>query len=296
MEDDHSAEKTIENMLKVSFQGECGSYSHEAALAFFADEFECLPFHAFEGVFDSVASGQVDYGVVPIENSLVGSIHRNYDLLLKHDLMVVGERNQRIIHSLIALPDVTLRDVRNVYSHAVALEQCQHFLDIHPEYKAVASYDTAGAVKILKEGNLTQAAAIAGRYAAEYYGLPIIAEGIQDEPDNFTRFLILSKQAAEQTQPCKTSIVFALKNVPGALFKALSVFALRDLDLTKIESRPLRKRVWEYYFYLDFVGHISDEAAKNAINHLQEITTFLKILGSYPVALSEKEELSLSGK
>lgn len=276
-------------MLKVSFQGECGSYSHEAARAFFASEFESRPCHAFNGVFDSVASGEADYGVVPIENSLVGSIHRNYDLLLKHDLMVVGERNQRIIHSLIAMPGVTLGDIQHVYSHAVALEQCQHFLDNHPEYKAVASYDTAGAVKTLKEGNLTQAAAIAGRYAAEYYGLPIIAEGIQDEPDNFTRFLILSKKAAEQTSPCKTSIVFALKNMPGSLFKALSVFALRDLDLTKIESRPLRKRVWEYYFYLDFIGHLNDEAAKNAIKHLQEITTFLKILGSYPIATPERE-------
>jgi arogenate/prephenate dehydratase len=283
-------------MLKVSFQGECGSYSHEAALAFFADNFESLPFHAFEGVFDSVASGEADYGLVPIENSLVGSIHRNYDLLLKHDLKVVGERNQRIVHALIALPKVTLRDIRNVYSHAVALEQCQQFLDKHPEYKAVASYDTAGAVKMLKEDNHTQAAAIAGRYAAEYYGLPIIAEGIQDEPDNFTRFLILSKQPAEQTRSGKTSIVFALKNVPGALFKALSVFALHDLDLTKIESRPLRKRVWEYYFYLDFVGHINDEAAKNAIYHMREITTFLKILGSYPIALSEKEDKSSGGK
>ena len=283
-------------MPKVSFQGECGSFSHEAALAFFADRFESLPLHAFEDVFNSVASGQADYGLVPIENSLVGSIHRNYDLLLKHDLSVVGERSQRIIHSLITLPGATLSDIKHVHSHPVALEQCQHFLDSHPEFEAVASYDTAGAVKLLKEGNLKHAAAIAGRFAAEYYGLPIIAEGIQDEPDNFTRFLILSKQAATPAQPCKTSIVFALKNVPGALFKALSVFALRDLDLTKVESRPLRKRVWEYYFYLDFVGQAGDDAAKNAINHLQEITTFLKILGSYPVARSEKEDLPPNGK
>ncbi len=278
-------------MPKVSFQGECGSYSHEAALAFFEGNIEPLPYHAFEDVFESVEAGKADFGLVPIENSLVGSIHRNYDLLLRHDLLVIGERSQRIVHYIMAPVGVALSDVQNIHSHPVALEQCEHFFDIHPQYKAVAAYDTAGAAKMLKEGVLTNAAAIAGKFAAEYYGLNLIAEGIQDEPDNFTRFLVLSKQAATPTRPCKTSIVFSLKNVPGALFKALSVFALRDLDLTKIESRPLRKRVWEYYFYLDFVGHVDDEAARNAINHLQEITSYLKILGSYPLAVADNGTL-----
>jgi prephenate dehydratase len=282
-------------MPKVSFQGECGSYSHEAALSHFDGELQPLPFHAFEDVFESVASGAADCGIVPIENSLVGSIHRNYDLLLKHDLKVVGEKNLRIVHSLIALSGVPVETVRDVYSHPVALEQCEHFFHKHPELRAVPAYDTAGAVKMLKEGNLTDAAAIAGRFAAEFYRLPILIDGIQDEPDNFTRFLVLAKQAREPQRPCKTSIVFALKNVPGALFKALSVFALRDLDLTKIESRPLRKRVWEYYFCLDFIGHFDDEAARNAINHLQEITSYLKILGSYPIAPSEREDPSSDG-
>lgn len=274
--------------MKISFQGECGSYSHEAALGFFGNEIEPQPFEAFAEVFDSVESGKADYGIVPIENSLVGSIHQNYDLLLKHDLKVVGEKNQRIVHTLIALPGVKQEDVKEISSHPVALEQCRHFLDTHRQFKTVAAYDTAGSVKILKEKNLTQTAAIAGKFAADYYQMAILAEGIQDEPENFTRFLILSKRKAEQTENCKTSIIFALKNMPGALFKALSVFALRDLDLTKIESRPLRKRTWEYYFYLDFGGHVNDEASKNAIAHLREITTFLKILGSYPIADSQK--------
>jgi prephenate dehydratase len=142
---------------------------------------------------------------------------------------------------------------------------------------------------LVKENNLKHAGAIAGRFAAELYGMEILAKSIQDERDNHTRFLVLSKDVAEYSENAKTSIVFALKNLPGVLFKALSVFALRDLDLTKIESRPLRKKMWQYYFYLDFVGHIEDEAAKNAIGHLREITTFLKILGSYPPSARDSD-------
>jgi prephenate dehydratase len=270
--------------MKVTFQGDRGSYSEEAALRFFNASFESVPLSTFSGVYDAVENGRVERGIIPIENSLVGSIHQNYDLLLKHHLKIVGEQNLRIVHNLIAHPGSKLEELTEVHSHPVALGQCQDFLDSHPQLTPHVAYDTAGAVKMIKEKSLEQAGAIAGSFAAEQHGMAILSESIQDEPDNHTRFLILSKDVAEYSENAKTSIVFALKNLPGVLFKALSVFALRDLDLTKIESRPLRKKMWQYYFYLDFVGHVEDEAAKNAIGHLREITTFLKILGSYPTS------------
>ena len=275
--------------MKVAFQGERGSYSEEAGRKFFSSKFEPMPLTAFAGVYDAVESGKADRGIIPIENSLVGSIHQNYDLLLKHHLKIVGEQNLRIEHNLITHPGSKIEGLSEIHSHPVALDQCKEFLDKHQKLTAHVAYDTAGAVKLIKENEQTQAAAIAGRYAAELYEMEILAESIQDEPDNYTRFLILSKEVAEYSENAKTSIVFALKNLPGVLFKALSVFALRDLDLTKIESRPLRKKMWQYYFYLDFNGHIEDEAAKNAIGHLREITTFLKILGSYPASSANGE-------
>ena len=268
----------------IAFQGERGSFSEEAARKVFGAEFAAAPKETFPEVFAAVESGQVNFGVVPVENSLVGSIHQNYDLLLKHNLKIVGERSQRIVHHLIANPGVTIEELTSIHSHPVALDQCKDFLHKYKQLTAVVEYDTAGSVKLIKEKQMHAAGAIAGSYAAELYEMAILASAIQDEPDNYTRFLVLAKTPAERSERSKTSIVFALKNIPGVLFKALSVFALRDLDLTKIESRPLRKKAWEYYFYLDFIGHIDDEAAKNAITHLREITTFLKILGSYPMS------------
>ncbi len=275
--------------MRVAFQGDRGSYSEEAARRFFNTDFEPMPLATFAAVYDAVERGEAERGIIPIENSLVGSIHQNYDLLLKHHLKIVGEQNLRIEHNLIANPGATLASLTEVHSHPVALGQCQEFLDKHPQLSAQVAYDTAGAVKLIKVQQKQAAAAIAGRFAAELHGMQILAESIQDEPDNYTRFLVLSNQVADYSEDAKTSIVFALKNIPGVLFKALSVFALRDLDLTKIESRPLRKKMWQYYFYLDFVGHIEDESSKNAIGHLREITTFLKILGSYPVSRSGNE-------
>ena len=268
----------------IAFQGERGSFSEEAARKFFLTEIAPEPKRTFPEVFASVESGAATFGVIPVENSLVGSIHQNYDLLLRHNLKIIGEQNQRIVHHLIANPGVALDQLTSIHSHPVALDQCKEYLQKHPKLTVVVEYDTAGSVKLIKEHNMQTACAIAGSYAAELYEMGILASAIQDEPDNYTRFLILSQKPAERSERSKTSIVFALKNIPGVLFKALSVFALRDLDLTKIESRPLRKKAWEYYFYLDFVGHIDDEAAQNAITHLREITTFLKILGSYPIS------------
>lgn len=268
----------------IAFQGERGSFSEEAARKLLGSELTPIPKQTFPQVFAAVDSGEVRFGIVPVENSLVGSIHQNYDLLLRHNLKIVGEQNQRIVHNLIVHPGTNLEDLKTIHSHPVALDQCKDFLEKHSQIQAIVEYDTAGSVKLIKEKGMRDAGAIAGLYAAEVYDMAILATGIQDEPDNYTRFLALSKTSAERAAKSKTSIVFALKNIPGVLFKALSVFALRDLDLTKIESRPLRKKAWEYYFYLDFMGHVDDDATKNAIAHLREITTFLKILGSYPMS------------
>lgn len=277
-------------MQRVAFQGELGSYSQDAARRFFQNGVEALPLSTFNAVFGAVETGRAEYGIIPVENSLVGSIHQNYDLLLKHDLKVAGEQNLRIIHALIAPAETSLAELERVYSHPMALEQCRQFLESHPQLQPVATYDTAGSVKLIKEEGQQQSSAIASRYAAKLYGMKVVADAIQDEPENYTRFLILSRQEAKETDDCKTSVVFVLKNLPGALFKALSVFALRDLDLTKIESRPFRQRTWQYYFYLDFIGHVRDEAPGNAITHLREITTYLKILGSYPICRAHLEQ------
>ena len=269
--------------MRVAFQGEPGAYGEGAAIRYFGEKVETLPCRSFEEVFEKVETGEADRGVIPIENSLAGSIHRNYDLLMEHDLYIVGEINYRVEHNLLALRGVRLEDVRYVISHPQALAQCEGFLR-RLGVERVPEYDTAGSAKKIRDEQLRNAAAIASRRAAEVYDLEILAESIEDDPENYTRFLILSKEAYSPPPgvPAKTSIVFSLKNAPGALFKALSVFALRDIDLTKIESRPIRGRKWEYLFYLDFAASVSEEVGKNAMRHLGEIATFLRVLGSYP--------------
>jgi len=269
---------------RVSFQGERGAYSEAAALALYGDGIELVPLPSFEEVFRSVQSGTCQFGVVPIENSLAGSIHRNYDLLLQHDLYIVGEVNVRIVHHLIANRGVRLEDVRRIYSHPQALAQCEGSLAALPGVEIVPTYDTAGSVKLIKEQDLRDAAAIASKRAAELYDMEILRSHFEDIAENYTRFLALSRTPVVPTGPSKTSLVFASKNVPGSLFKMLSVFALRDIDLTKIESRPLKGKPWEYLFYLDFAGSLQEEPCRRAVEHLGEIASFLRVFGSYPRA------------
>ncbi len=268
--------------LKVAFQGERGAYSEIAARSFFGDDVGLVPCESFELAFKKVETGQVDAGVLPIENSLAGSIHQNYDLLLKHRLQIVGELNLQIVHNLIANPGASLSSIRKILSHPQALMQCQNTTAKLKGVQIVSTYDTAGSVKKIKEEKLLDAAAIASELAASIYGMHILKRGIQDNPENFTRFLVLRRKSAPPPPGAnKTSLVFSIRNLPGALFRSLSVFALRDIDLYKIESRPLHGKPWEYFFYIDFAGSTSDENCRKALAHLEEIASFMKILGSY---------------
>lgn len=266
--------------MKVAFQGEPGAYSEQAVFNYFG-AVETKPCESFDVVFDSVVSDMCDAGLIPIENSLAGSIHQNYDLLLQNDLHIVGEYLLRVQHCLIALPGVKKEDIKKAISHPQALGQCAAYLrslGIKPE----SVYDTAGSVKMLKESDARDTAAIASRRAAEIYDMQILEEGIEDNPENYTRFLAISKTALHPDGDAKTSIVFTLKNQPGSLFKAMSVFALRDIDLTKIESRPLQGKPWEYLFYIDLIGAAHEETVRKALDHLGEYALMLRVLGSYP--------------
>jgi prephenate dehydratase len=265
----------------VAFQGERGSFSEEAAYKLLGRRITVRPCETFGAIFESAASGKTKYCLAPIENTLAGSVHENYDLLLSHDLHIVGELNLRIVHNLIAPARTALHDVTQVYSHPVALAQCEKFFKRHRKIEKVPFYDTAGAVKMLAEKRLPGAAAIASRIAAEVYRARILAKHLEDHRENYTRFLLLSRRAAVAAKANKVSIVFSTHNAPGALYKCLSVFALRDIDLTKLESRPLRGRPFEYFFYLDFLGHLRDERCRNALSHLAEVTNFLRVLGCY---------------
>lgn len=270
--------------MKIAFQGERGAFSEEAALKLMGDRVELLPCITFDAIFETVKSGDCDGCIAPIENSLAGSVHANYDLLLQYDLHIVGEVFLRIVHNLIALPGVSFDQIRKVYSHPVALAQCRNFFREFREVQQIAEYDTAGSVKLLRDQGIRDGAAIASMRAANVYGASVLQTEIEDNKENYTRFLLLSRNAAPRADANKTSIVFSTRNEPGMLFRCLAAFALRDIDLTKLESRPLHGKPWEYFFYIDFIGNVEDQNCKNALRHLEEMTTFLRILGCYPKA------------
>ena len=273
----------------VAFQGELGAFSQVAASQLAADH-SPTPLATFEQVFESVANGKCDAAVIPIENTLHGSVHENYDHLLKYDLPIRGETFVRIVHNLIAPPGVKRRQIRSVYSHPVALNQCRHFFADNPAFERTPFYDTAGSVKMLMEKGLSDAGAIASATAAEIYGAKILQKSIEDDRENYTRFFLLRRPEKKKPSRAisgvtyKTSVVFTVKNIPGALFRALSAFALRDLNLTKIESRPLRGKPWDYLFYVDFNGHTDDAVTGHALGHLAELADMWRVLGCYPAA------------
>jgi arogenate/prephenate dehydratase len=266
--------------MRIAYQGEPGAFSEAAALQI-DPAAQLLPCRGFEDVFDAVKGGTADYGVLPIENSIGGSIHRNFDLLLEHDLPIVGEVELPVVHHLLALPGTTLVQVARVYSHPQALAQCDRFLRTLSGVEIVATYDTAGSAKMIADGRLHDAAAIASARAAEVFGLQTLRSSIQDYEHNITRFLVIARAPLSPAPPDKTTIVFTLANEPGALFKALSVFALRGIDLTKLESRPMPGRKWEYLFYADVAAARENPACERALAHLSEFAPMLRVLGSY---------------
>jgi prephenate dehydratase len=233
-------------------------------------------------VFEAVTAGPAHYGVLPIENSIGGSIHRNFDLLLEQHLPIVGEVELPVVHHLLALPGRALADIRRVYSHPQALAQCDRFLRTLTLVEVIATYDTAGSAKMVADQRLEDGAAIASARAAEVFGLTILESSIQDYAHNVTRFLVVGRRPLSEERPDKTTIVFTLSNEPGALFKALSAFALRGLDLTKLESRPIPGRKWEYLFYADLAASREDLPCARALAHLAEFAPMLRVLGSYP--------------
>jgi prephenate dehydratase len=282
--------------MKVAIQGELGSFSHEAAERMLP-RCTVVPCSRSAEVFDRVQRETVAAAVIPIENTLAGTVAEHADLMLTRDVFIQAEHLLRIVHNVIAMPGVRLPALRKVLSHPVALDQCRDFFQRHPKIEAVPFYDTAGSVKHVIANQLKDAAGIAGKQAASEYSGKILQSSIEDDKRNFTRFFLIRKVgsgAAKRKGTAgyhrlipqganKTSIVFQVKNTPGALFKSLSVFALRDISLSKIESRPMRGRPWEYVFYVDFLRG-DDEPARNALRHLGEVAEFVKVLGIYPAA------------
>lgn len=276
--------------LKVAFQGEKGAFSEEAAFSFFGENIETIGYKGFSEVFEAVEKGKVDFGVIPIENTLGGTIGQNYDLLLKSGVKIFGEKVLRVQHCLIAKKGTKLSSIKKVYSHWQALAQCREFLKKN-KMEGIPTYNTAGSVKLLAEGKLEKdAGVIASERAAKVYQMEILKKGIETHKKNFTRFFVISKKEPPRSEKNKTSIVFSTLHLPGALFKALEPFAKRKINLTKIESRPIIGKPWEYNFYLDFEGHKDDKNVKEALKELKKYTNFLKILGSYPADVFPQNE------
>jgi prephenate dehydratase len=268
---------------RVAFQGERGAFSEEAAYVLAGRTISPVPCRSFETLFETISTGKARYGVVPVENSLVGSVQNNNNYILDYGLHIVAESHLRIVHCLMGKPEITLKKIRQVFSHPVALDQCRRFLRRYPRIEPVSYYDTAGAARMVSESTRTDIAAIASPLAASEYGLNMLRKSIEDKKINYTRFFLVSKKSRPFKGKAKTSIVFAVKNLPGALFRALAVFALRDIDLTRIESQPSRKKAWEYHFFVDFKGRIDEDRVRKALAHLREIAHFVKVLGCYPL-------------
>ncbi len=270
-------------MIKVAFQGERGAFSEDAAAKLFGKDIDFLPCMRLKQVFEFVSQDKVEFGVVPLENSQAGSINETYDLLLAYPLNISAEVILRVSHCLMALPGQKLADITTVYSHPQALAQCDEFLS-KLKVEVMPNYDTAGSAKMIEEKKLKHCAAIASKRAADIYGLEILAPEIETSANNYTKFVAVSKQKARRAQRNKTSLVFATEHKPGSLYRVLGIFATRNINLTKLESRPSRAKPWEYVFYADFEGHLDGQVCREAIRELQKETTFIKILGSYPQA------------
>jgi len=270
-------------MTRVAFQGVAGAYSEEAIHQFFGPEIESVSCRTLADIFLAIEGGDADYGMLPVENAVAGSVTRSYELLMEHDLRIYAEVILHVRHMLLALPGTQLDDLKRVRSHPQALAQCQRYLDRHglePE----PAFDTAGSARDLAANPEPGVAAIASALAAELYGLHILDRDIEDFPFNYTRFFVLATEEPTRAQRNKTSLVFTTPHQPGALYECLGEFARRRINLTKIESRPRLNRPWQYIFYLDFEGHCQDPACEAALMGLLRRSSFVKLLGSYPAA------------
>ncbi|MEO6260013.1 MAG: prephenate dehydratase [Thermoanaerobaculia bacterium] len=275
--------------VRVAYQGERGAFSEVACGKLLGEEAQTIPFRSFEEMFEAVADGEADCCVTPIENSLAGSIHRNYDLLLASEMVIFGETNLRIVHNLIAAPGTPLAAIERVYSHPVALAQCGHFLRAHPQMEGITMHDTAGAVRVIMDRREPAEAAIASEAAARLYGGEILATNIEDDPQNYTRFFLLAPQG-KPIEPIveagssrwKTSLLIQIANKPASLFHALGVLARAEIDLSKIESRPIPGKPWEYAFYIDIIGNVADAPVAHALQQLREVCDVMTMLGCYP--------------
>ena len=267
---------------RVAFQGERGAFSEIAAINFFGSSIEPVPCKTFEEVFKKISCKEADYGFLPIENSQTGGINESHDLLLHQELFAMGEVKLNVEHCLITKEEIDFKLIKKVYSHPQALAQCEGFLSKNlPHCQIIPVYDTAGSVKMIKGAKENNVAAIASSWAGELYGLKIIRKGIQDNKHNYTRFLVLSSEISPDSKSNKTSIIFAVVSKPGALYKCLKEFALRNINLTRLESRPSKQKPWEYIFYTDFEKGLFEQSAQEALEELKKHTTFVKIIGTY---------------
>jgi prephenate dehydratase len=274
----------VEKNARVAFQGERGAFSEEAAVKLLGEEITLVPRPTFEAAFNAIADRAADYILAPIENSLAGSVHRSFDLLVDSPLNILAEVIIPIAHNLIAVPSAKFEELTVVESHPVALAQCEQFFSAHPRLKRIATEDTAGSVRdVIASGDRSRGA-IAGRRAAEIYGGAILREHLEDNCENYTRFLLLSESAASAEDADKLSLVFQLDHRPRALYNALEPFARRNLNLMKIESRPVHGRPWQYRFYLDLQASRRDSEVAAALRELESLVVELRILGSYPSA------------
>ena len=271
--------------VKVAFQGARGAFCEQACRQLLGPDIELKPCERFVEIFEALKDGEVDHSVVPIENTLAGSVHENYDHLLEYKLPILAETRVRIVHNLIGRPEAEMSQIRRAISHPVALGQCIQFFKDHRNIRAESHYDTGGSVKTVMEGDDPTVAAIASSAAAKFYKAKILKAGIEDNRENYTRFFLLARDTPEEPLdgpgPLKTSICFATHHEPGALFKCMAAFGLRDINLMKIESRPMRGRPWEYLFYVDLIGDPREERCANALRHLSETTELLAVLGTY---------------
>ncbi|MFN8456574.1 MAG: prephenate dehydratase [Anaerolineae bacterium] len=273
----------------VAFQGLTGAYSESAIYQFFGPDTKTLPSHTLEGIFEAVETGRAGLGIIPVENALAGSVPRAYELLMERDLRIQAEIIMRVQHTLMAAPGVKLKNLTRVRSTQLSLQQCEKFIHRNG-LEQVVSFDTAGAARDLATKPEKDLGVIASKLAAQIYGLDILEEEIEDAAFNYTRFFVLGREDPPRAQRCKTSLIFSARHLPGSLYHCLGEFAERNLNLTKIESRPRRDRPWQYLFYLDFEGHWQDAAAEAALLGLLRQASFVKMLGSYPMATTPHPE------